>query len=198
MELEIALHRGDALGAWIDRTARMRLEVFSGWPYLYEGTLEIERKYFEAFQGRSGAVVVEARLDGEFAGLATAIAFERDLYILSRSKEIFRAAGEDPGAFFYLGELLVEPRCRGRGIGRALLEEVRAEGRSQGLSRCCLMAVERPLDHPSRPRDFREPVPLWVEAGFRRLAGTALFPYPTRLPGGDVADLPNPMRFWVD
>lgn len=198
MALELKIHSGAELATTLEKVVEMRLRLFSEYPYLYVGTREIEQEYFESFQAKSGAMVVEAVLDGAFAGLATAIPMAQDGYILRQARQILTDANLDPADLFYLGELLVEPVFQGAGVGSALFAQVRAEGKRLGFAHCCLMAVDRPLDHPSRPRHFGTPVPLWVKAGFRPLEGRAFFRYPTRLPGGDVADIPNPMVFWRD
>ncbi|MBK9576780.1 MAG: GNAT family N-acetyltransferase [Fibrobacterota bacterium] len=198
MGIELNTRTGADLAMALERVVEMRIRLFSEYPYLYVGVPEYEKEYFEAFQAKSGAMVVEALVDGAFAGLATAIPLAQDKYILKPARQLLADAGLDPAALFYLGELLVEPSFQGRGVGSALLEAVRAEGKRLGFAHCCLMAVDRPLDHPSRPRHFGMPVPLWAKAGFRALKGRAFFEYPTRLPGGNVATIPNPMVFWRD
>lgn len=196
MAIHLTIRSGADLATTLEKVVEMRLRLFSEYPYLYVGTQEIEQEYFESFQAKSGAMVVEAFEDGIFAGLATAIPLGQDKYVLSRVKPILSEAGLDPREAFYLSELLVEPPFQGRGVGKALFESLRAEGKRRGFAHCCLMAVDRPLDHPSRPRHFGMPVPLWAKAGFKPLKGRAFFQYPTRLPGGDVADIPNPMELW--
>ncbi|HNY29247.1 MAG TPA: GNAT family N-acetyltransferase [Fibrobacteria bacterium] len=198
MDIQLTTRTGADLSAALEKVVEMRLRLFSGFPYLYVGTREMERTYFASFQAKAGAVVIEAAVEGVFAGLATAIPLAQDTYILDAAEPLFRSAGLDPKELFYLSELLVEPPFQGKGVGSLLFQAVREEGRRRGFSRCCLMEVERPLDHPSRPRHFGSPVPLWAKAGFRALPGRAFFRYATLLPGGDVADIPNPMIFWCE
>ena len=71
MTLRIETLDGPALAAAIDDVARLRIAVFRDWPYLYDGSLDYERRYLRPYLDSPGAVVVGA-FDGEtLVGAAT-------------------------------------------------------------------------------------------------------------------------------
>lgn len=196
--LELLVHREHELSPWLPRLAEARKRMFAGFPYLYVGDDAYEAEYAEGFRLAQGAVIVEARWEGRFAGMATAMPLREDAFILREGDSTLRAAGLDPAELFYLSESLVEPDFRHKGIGHALLERYRDEGRSQGFDKFCLMAVERPDGHPLRPGGAPSPRPFWLDFGFRKLPGLVDFEYPTLQPNGSAAMERNPMAFWTD
>jgi len=198
LSLELSVHMGRELSDWMPRLAEARIRMFSEFPYLYVGNDAYEAEYAEGFRLSNGAILVEARWEGRFAGMATAMPLREDAFILREADATLRAAGLDPNALFYLSEWLIEPEFRGKGIAHAQLERIRAEGRAQGFDKCCLMAVERSADHPLRPGGGPSPRPFWCDCGFRKLPGSVDFEYPTLQPDGSVASERNPMAFWAD
>lgn len=198
MSLEIRICSGVEIDPWLEVVSRLRVRLFSEFPYLYVGNDDYEAEYGAGFRQADAAVVAVAHQDGVFAGLATALPLAQAPFILRESEGLLRAAGLAPESLFYLSETLVEPGFQGKGIGTALLSARREAGRSLGYAKSCLMAVDRALDHVSRPRGMRTPVPLWSRHGYKPIHGHVFFEYPTRLPDGSVATIPNPMVFWHD
>ena len=47
--LKVERLSGEGLRARLDDLARLRIEVFRAWPYLYEGTLDYERHYLPRY-----------------------------------------------------------------------------------------------------------------------------------------------------
>lgn len=192
----LRIHRGQDLADRLGMVASWRLRLFSGWPYLYSGNEVYEAEYGSVFARATGALLLEAHAGSETVGLATMLPLASDPFILAEAEPSLRESGVDPAGFFYLSEILVDPRWRGRGVGRSLFDGFRSVARSEGHEGCCLMAVERAPDHPLRP-EGPDPVALWERAGFRRTGPLVPFTYPTFQPDGSVADLANPMGFWV-
>ena len=48
MPVSITPVSGDAILSWLDALARLRIQVFRDWPYLYDGTEEYERSKVRA------------------------------------------------------------------------------------------------------------------------------------------------------
>src|SRR5262245_47869199 len=64
MAIAIELLTGAAIEPALPEIARLRIEVFREFPYLYDGTLDYERSYLSAFAASRGALIVAIR-DGE-------------------------------------------------------------------------------------------------------------------------------------
>ena len=121
------------IDAALDDLARLRIEVFAAWPYLYEGDRAYEARYLSAFAASPGAVVVAARDgQGRMVGAATAAPLADHAAEFAAP---FATAGLDPADYFYLAESVLLPGHRGQGAGRTFFEMREAAGRAQGFER---------------------------------------------------------------
>lgn len=183
---------GAATAAVAEDLARLRVRVFRDWPYLYEGSLDYERKYLAKYAGIAEATIVVARADGGIVGASTAL----PLWLAEDALQApFRAAGLDPAQYYYYGESVLLPEWRGRGIGVAFFTAREARARELGYLFGTFCGVVRPPGHPARPVDY---VPLdgfWGRRGYSRLSGvTAAFSWRDV---GDAGETAKPMAFWV-
>ena len=140
--------------------ARLRIEVFRDYPYLYEGSLEYERDYLQSYWQSPGSRVVLLRDQGRAVGASTCIP-------LVDEQAEFREAFADPENYFYLGESVLLPDYRGRGLGHLFFDQREERARQLGGFRfTCFCAVERP------PREgHRSLEPFWSKRGYRHHPG---------------------------
>ncbi|WP_342587259.1 GNAT family N-acetyltransferase [Hoeflea olei] len=167
--LDFSVLAAGEVPAALDDLARLRIEVFAGWPYLYEGDHAYEARYLARFAASPGAVVVAARTpEGRMVGAATAapLADHADEFAAP-----FARAGLDPRDFFYLAESVLLPGYRRQGAGRRFFELREAAGRAQGFSRAVFASVIRPQDHPARPADYLPLDGFWRRLGYAPLEG---------------------------
>lgn len=184
------LSREEAISAF-DDLARLRIEIFRDFPYLYEGDFDYERRYLATYMKSPGALIVGA-LDGDrLVGAATAAPLEDHFEEFAAP---FAAKGLDAGEFFYFGESVLKHAWRGQGIGVRFFEERERAARAAGFSRCIFSAVIRPPEHPARPDDH---VPLdgfWARRGYARIEGlTTGFSWRDL---GEPQETVKPMEFW--
>lgn len=185
------MDRSQAQAAFGD-LARLRIEVFRDFPYLYEGDLDYERRYLSTYLTQEGAAIIGA-FDGEkLVGAATASPL---IHHFEEFAQPFAERSLDIADFYYFGESVLEKAYRGRGIGVRFFEERERAARQDGFSRCIFSAVIRPPDHPRRPAGY---VPLdgfWRKRGYRRLDGfTTGFSWRDV---GDTKETEKPMEFWI-
>lgn len=164
--LRIEAMTGEALREHLCDLARLRIEVFREYPYLYEGDLDYERRYLQKYVVAPGAVIVLV-LDGErVVGASTALPL---LHADAEFQRPFQEHGYALDEVFYLGESVLLPAYRGRGLGGRFFEAREAQARRLGgLRWTAFCAVERPADHPRRPRDYRPHDAFWSKRGYRR------------------------------
>ena len=62
--MRVATLTGVDLHAALTDVARLRIEVFRAWPYLYDGDLAYEERYLAAFAASDRAIIVGA-FDGD-------------------------------------------------------------------------------------------------------------------------------------
>lgn len=193
MTVEVTRLTGPELRAAIDDLARLRIEVFRAWPYLYDGSYDYEREYFANFIASDGAIVVAARDDGNIIGAATAAPMGGHA---DEFAEPFARAGYDISRVFYLGESVLLPSYRGRGLGHAFFEHREAHGRQLGgFDVATFCSVVRPADHPMRPVDYRSLDAFWRKRGYAPVDGlVGSFPWRDV---GEADETEKPMQFWL-
>lgn len=183
---------GKSLAAYIPDVARLRIQVFRDFPYLYDGTPAYEEKYLQTYTDCDTAVVVLA-LDGDaIVGASTGIPMQHETEAFQRP---LIAAGYDVGKVFYCAESVLLPAYRGLGLGWRFFDEREAHAREVGdFDYSCFCAVERPLDHPLRPESYQPLDSLWTKRGYEKQALTTRYRW---------KDLDEPhetdktMRYWV-
>lgn len=164
----VSIHRftGQQLSAWLDAVAGLRIAVFRDFPYLYDGTMDYERKYLRTYLECPQAVVVVAFAGGEVVGCSTAIpmAFEEAAF-----QRPFSAHGYDPARIFYCAESVLRPEYRGQGIGVRFFEEREAHARELGgFDWYAFCSVVRPAEHPLRPPGYTPLDQFWAKRGYRK------------------------------
>lgn len=184
---------GEAIAPYIDDLARLRIEVFRAFPYLYDGNLDYERSYLNTY-ARSPESLFVLALDGDrVVGAATGVpmADETDEF-----KRPFVEAGWNPDEIFYFGESVLLPEYRGRGLGVRFFEEREGYARRLGRFRhCAFCAVERPVDHPLRPADYVPLNDFWANRGYEHQP--ALRTEYRWKDVGETDESAKPMSFWL-
>jgi GNAT superfamily N-acetyltransferase len=180
------------LQAHLPELARLRIEVFRAFPYLYDGDLDYERKYLAAFAASANAVIVGAFDGDEMIGAATAAPLASQMEDITAP---FRARGEDVAGTFYFGESVLKGSYRGRGIGVQFFDAREEQARACGAKAASFCAVVRPSDHPARPKDY---VPLdgfWKKRGYQPQPGLICQLSWKEIGAGQES--PKPMQFWM-
>lgn len=194
----IAPLSGDHLTAALPALARLRIEVFRAWPYLYDGALDYESTYLAKFAASRDAVIVAASVhekpetQGQIIGCATGSALDTNHAEFTAP---LRDAGIDIASTFYCGESVLLPDHRGVGIGHRFFDEREAHARERGYRRTCFCAVIRPDDHPLKPEAYRPLDQFWTARGYAKVSG-AIAHFPWKDLGEDTETL-KPMQFWM-
>ena len=184
---------GELRTAALPALAELRIKVFRAWPYLYDGSLEYEKKYLRNFAAAEGAVLVAAREGERIVGVATASPITGHMAEFAAP---FERLGYDLGKLFYFGESVLLPEYRGQGIGHAFFDAREAHARSFGrYTYATFCGVVRPDDHPLKDPGYRPLDPFWRKHGYRKLDGGV-----TEFAWKDVGDgepSRKPMQYWI-
>lgn len=173
MAVEVRAVRGAALNELLDEVAALRIAVFRDWPYLYDGTMDYERRYLAPYVTSENAVVVGAFDGQKLIGASTGAPLADHAEDFG---DALRDAGHDITSTFYCAESVLLPAYRGQGVGHAFFDHREAHARDLGFSHCCFCSVIRPADHPARPGAYRPLDSFWTARGYRPLPGvTARF-----------------------
>jgi len=192
-DIRIERYSGAALHRYISELARLRIEVFRDFPYLYDGDYDYEKKYLQLYIDIPESVVVLAFDGDKVVGASTAIPMQ---YETDPIKKPFLEQGYPLDEVFYCSESVLNKDYRGLGLGVRFFEEREAHAKDLGgfktLTFCC---VERPVDHPRRPDNY---VPLdvfWNKRGYVKhpeLKTTYLWK-----DLDDTQETAKPMIFWL-
>lgn len=190
--LQVAPLSGAELTHALPDLARLRIEVFRAFPYLYDGTPDYEARYLAAFAAAKDAVIIAARDEGRIIGCATGSSLDGHHEAFA---EPLRNAGVDPDTTFYCGESVLLPDYRGRGLGHAFFDQREAHARARGYERACFCAVIRQPDHAARPPAYTPLDAFWTARGYRKLPGAiARFSWKDV---GEAAETEKPMQVWL-
>ena len=192
MSLRVEPLTGADLTAALPALARLRIEVFRDFPYLYEGTLDYEAGYVAKFAQADGAVIVGAFDGDRIVGAATGAPMAGQLDAFA---EPFRVRGHDIAEIFYFGESVLLPAYRGRGIGHAFFDRREAHARALGFPVATFCAVVRPDDHPMRPAGYMPLDAFWRKRGYAPVEGlVGQFGWRDV---GAAEETQKPMQFWM-
>lgn len=197
MSLTIKTVCGDELEPWADDLARLRIQVFREYPYLYDGSLEYEREYLKTYLTATDAMAVLVLDNGQVVGASTGLP-------MASGERAFRQpllqAGFQAGQVFYCGESVLLPEYRGQGVYRrffaareAYVHRLNTQGAAFG--QLCFCAVIRPDNHPLRPNDYQPLDSVWNHFGYHRLEGLE-----TRFDWQDLdqpSETSHPMSYWL-
>ncbi|QYX56279.1 GNAT family N-acetyltransferase [Roseovarius sp. SCSIO 43702] len=159
---------GEALGAALDDVARLRIEVFRKWPYLYDGDAAYEARYLQTYRDSADAILVGAFDGARLVGASTGTPME------DHADDFAAAfAGQDTALdqIFYCAESVLLPEYRGQGIGHRFFDLREAHARDLGRRYSAFCGVIRPDDHPLKPQDYQPLDPFWRKRGYAPVEG---------------------------
>ena len=182
---------GEALGAALDDVARLRIEVFRAYPYLYDGDAAYERAYLQTYRESSNAILVGAFDGPRLVGASTGTPME------DHAEFAIAFAGRDIALtdIFYCAESVLLPDYRGQGIGHRFFDQREAHGRDLGRSYSAFCAVVRNTDHLLRPAEYAPLDPFWRKRGYAPVDG-AIAHYRWKDLDQD-AETDHALQFWM-
>lgn len=192
MQVRIETLRGASVQRHLAGLAKLRIEVFREWPYLYHGSLDYEGEYLRAFANAPGAVIVGAFDGALLVGASTAapLAAQAD-YIVAP----FLARDLNLSEYFYFGESVLRRDYRNLGLGVQFFGAREAVAKEDPLVRVCTFsAVVREAADPRQPEGYQPLNAFWQRRGFEVWSGmTCTIPW-TEV--GALEETQQQMQFW--
>lgn len=190
---DYSIWQEEELPAHIDELASVEINVFRGYPYLFEGTMEGERNYLNQYLISKNSVWVVAkdgeRIIGAITGLPLNEAFEE-------CRDCFLKENLPMEKIFYLGEIVLLKEYRGQGIGvqmYTLFEQfVRENTAHQEIAFCEIVS---PKDDPRRTSDYFCLDKFWTKREFVKRPHLV-----TQFSWKEIdneTESPHPMVFWT-
>ncbi len=146
--------------------AKLRIQVFRDYPYLYDGSMDYEMQYLQTHINAPHSIVVVAFDGDQIVGASTALPMAAET---ENIKLPWIEKGYDVEKIFYFGESVLLKEYRAQGIGVAFFEHREKWAKACGqfeLTTFC--GVVRPEAHPLRPDNFVPLDAFWSKRGFTK------------------------------
>lgn len=157
---------GQNIAAYLDDLARLRIEVFREYPYLYQGDKAYEQHYLRRYVDSQASLLILVFDDAQVVGASTALPLADEV---TEFKRPFQEHGYRIETIFYFGESVLLKPYRGQGIGHRFFDERERYARQlQRFDYCTFCAVQRPENHPYRPSNYYPLAPFWQKRGFEK------------------------------
>lgn len=192
MSLRYEILTGADVAAALDDLARLRIEVFREWPYLYDGDMAYERGYMRSYENNPNAILVGAFDQGKLVGASTGTALNGHDAAFATA---FAPSDFDLNDIFYCAESVLLPAYRGQGAGHAFFDHREDFARARHYRYSAFCAVTRPDDHPKRAPQYRPLDPFWRARGYEPLEGVI-----ATLDWRDIGEAESttkPLQFWI-
>ncbi len=164
MSPRLQTFRGPELAPHLDALGELRIAVFHEFPYLYDGSLDYERRYLATYLETPRSLVALAFDEDRLVGATTCLPLIDEVPDFQAP---FHEAGIPVESVCYFGESILLPGYRGRGIGKQFFALRQAHADSlPGIRVTAFCAVDRPDDHPRRPADYRPLDEFWIRQGY--------------------------------
>lgn len=183
---------GADIHPYIEDLARLRITVFREYPYLYDGSHSYEERYLQTYADSDRSFMAVVFDNDMIVGASTAIPMVDEMQEI---KTPLLGQGYDIKSMLYLGESILLPEYRGRGIGHRFFDDREKYAHSLELTTTAFCAIVRPSNHPRRPDDFTPLDPFWEKRGYHISPDLT-----TTLTWKDIdeeEEHPKPMQFWI-
>lgn len=191
-QLTLKRLQGSEIIPYLLELANLRITVFRDYPYLYMGNLEYEKKYLTTYSNCQDFVLILVFDQNKIVGASTALPLKNEP---EHAQKPFRDAHININDIFYLGESVLLREYRGQKIYPKLFAEREAAAKEQGYKITAFCAVERELNHPRRPKDWKPLDSYWERMGYHK--HPELKAYYTWKEIDEEIETPKPMMFWL-
>lgn len=160
--------QGERLRQEIPSLAELRIEIFRAFPYLYEGSLDYEKKYLERYIKSSRCAVIAAYdtdKNNQMIGAATALPLAEEMPEIQKP---FLKMGMKLSEVYYFGESVLRPEYRGQGLGHQFFDEREKVALEDTHTRWTSFCAVVRKDHPLMPKDYRPLDEFWKKRGYMK------------------------------
>jgi GNAT superfamily N-acetyltransferase len=192
MDISERLLQGSQIQEYLEQIAQLRLTIFMEYPYLYDGGLKDELVYLQHYANHAEATAIISLCGNQLVGAVTAIPLQCE----SEELTFPVAATQYPvERTIYIGELLLFPDYRNKGLGTRLLSRIVQHFHSQKNYEYLISAtVKRAEDHPCRPEGY-VPIERFLQRNqFAKISGVT-----THFTWKEIDGIhrDHEMQFWI-
>ena len=193
----VKCYRGADMGPFLSTVAEFRMLHFRSYPYLYVGNLDYELRYLSAYAKNPDAMLLLlSDQNDEIQGLSTGQPLGADTDLVSHVAKSLQDLSLAAETFFYFGETILNQSVRGQGYYSKLVAHREDYARSLGYQWACFLTVERPPNHPLRPKSYDDPYKKFKHLDYQPTDLIMTYDWPSEQSSGQVKQETHPMRFW--
>ena len=192
MNIEVKSFIDEEAKEYLDNLAKLRIEVFREYPYLYDGNMEYEKEYLSTFIDSKDSVFILAFEGNGVIGASTGLPMEQET---DNVKKPWIDNGFDISRIFYFGESVLKKGYRGKGIGVKFFEH--REKWASSLNKFDIFTfcgVIRPDNHSQRPKDWKPLDKFWQNRGYQKTDNYTCEMYWQEI--GEKEETPKKLLFW--
>lgn len=171
MTISIKALSGSQARQYWQEIANLRIGMFREFPYLYEGSLEYEKPYLETYFKSENSAILLVFDENEVVGFSSAIPLSEEMPEIQAP---FIAQNLNTEKYLYIGEVMLLPEYRGRGMLRKFLQYQENFALGKGCEYTVFMTVWRPQNHPSIPVGYKHLEPVWEHFSYKRMEGMGI------------------------
>lgn len=181
---------GQEIDSVTEALAGLRITVFKDFPYLYDGSLEYEKKYLKTYINSPRSFLFAVFNGDQMVGATTCIPLSDETADVQTP---FIERAFELNSIFYFGESILLKEYRGLGLGKRFFEE-REKHAFSFVETVCFCAVKRPENHPLRPVDYMPLDIFWQKRGFSKSDNLVSFFDWKDI--GEEEPTEKPMEYW--
>lgn len=159
--------KGEDFNKYKEELANLRIQIFREYPYLYDGTIEYEKKYLETFNQSKDSIIVVGFEKSKVIGVSTGIPLK---YEPIEIKKPWVDEGYEIEEIYYFSESVLLKAYRGQGIGVKFFEEREKWAKQLNYKIAIFCGVIREENHPNKPINYIPLDNFWEKRGFHKKA----------------------------
>lgn len=191
-KLKIISFKGKDSIPYIPDLAKLRIEIFKNYPYLYIGDMEYETDYLQTYVDCPESVIVVVFDEDKVVGASTAIPLE---FETDQFKKPFIEHDIKVPEIFYFGESVLLPAYRGQKIYRQFFQERETAARQYGSKIAAFCEIKRAADDSRRPKDYIPLDKVWRHFGYEKHPELCMY-YEWKEIGEETMSA-KPLIFWL-
>lgn len=200
MELDIKVVQGAESACHLPMHSALSIETFKQFPYLYVGSNDLENDYYGQYPENPDTLFTLAYVPDDSTEWAGILIGTPLLAVYTKGEamqNMCKQAGIIVEDYYYIGEVITRKQFRNRGIATNLFNIMEQNIKQLGYKHACFITVERELDHPLRPKDYKSPASLFQKLGYVKTEQRALYNWPTIQSDGSIKDFDNIVALWI-
>ena len=177
----------------IEQIAKLRIDIFAEYPYLYDGCMSYETDYLSKFASTEQSFLVVMKDGNNIVGVLTALPLANEQLSVIRPfvNNIYPI-----NSIFYFSDVIMYPNYRGNGYATKIFELAEKQ-----VAQYCkyayttLSTVIRESNHIKRPSAYRPLDGMWQRLGYKPLAThIGIIDWKEH---GEANATSKPLMFWI-